>query len=173
MKWLVRLKIRRTIYLMLPSIWRIKANLFSYLWLKLLISKNLKKCQWADLNRRPRRYECRALTNWATLTWIISYYFIALLSNYLINFAWIKMYIFQLFFIHLWYFFKYTSLSFLILFAAFNLFRCFYSLSAAYPIAHIWHEFILTANEYRLRNLSVYLRFRSNLILNMYSIPFI
>ena len=124
------------------------------------------------MNRRPRRYECRALTNWATLTWIISYYFIALLSNYLINFDWIKMYIFQLFFIHLWYFFKYMSISFLILFAAFTLFRYFHSLSKAYPISHVWHKYIML-HEYRFRTLSVYRRFRSNLILNITPIPLI
>ena len=77
----------------------LQINVWKNLRLKLLISKNSKKCQWADLNRRPRRYECRALTNWATLTWIISYYFIALLSNDLINVDWIKMYIFQLIFL--------------------------------------------------------------------------
>ena len=124
------------------------------------------------MNRRPRRYECRALTNWATLTWIISYYFIALLSNYLFNFDWIKMYIFKLFFFNLWYFYKYTSISFLILFAAFTLFRYFHSLWAAYPISHVWHKYIML-HEYRFRTLSVYRRFRSNLILNITSIPFI
>ena len=136
-------------------------NLRKNLRIKPLISKNyIKKCQWADLNRRPRRYECRALTNWATLTWIISYYFIALLSNYLINFDWIKMYILKLFFINLWYFFKYTSISFLILFAAFTLFRYFHSLSKTYPISHVWHKYIML-HEYRFRTLSVYRRFEA------------
>ena len=27
------------------------------------INIDINECQWADLNRRPRRYECRALTN--------------------------------------------------------------------------------------------------------------
>ena len=149
MKWLIRLKMWRTTYLMLLSVYRKRLNLFHIFYFSsneckkkskiktFNIKKFQKKCQWADLNRRPRRYECRALTNWATLTWIISYYFIALLSNYLINFSWIKMCMFSYFFSHLWYFCKYTSISFLILFSAFTLFKCFYSLSAAYPIAHV------------------------------------
>ena len=35
------------------------------------LTKRILWCQWAELNCRPRGYESRALTNWATLTYLV------------------------------------------------------------------------------------------------------